>query len=250
MMSLDFTGACVANGSLPSADWPYYQALQRLALALALGLFVGLERQRHGKEAGLRTFAFASLLGCLGGLLGENYALLGIALLGVLVVLLNVHAIAAARNVELTTSAALLVLGFAGVLCGHGHTLTPAAVAVLTAALLAWKRPLAGFSLVLTDDELRSAILLAILAFVIYPALPEGSIDPWGLIEVRSAWVTVILIAGIGFANYVLLKVYARGAIELTGFFGGWRRWPPAYANSTGSSTQPTGASCWRPRQW
>jgi uncharacterized membrane protein (DUF4010 family) len=38
---------------------------------------------------------------------------------------------------------------------------------------------------------------------------------------VRSAWVTVILIAGIGFVNYVLLKVYARGAVELTGFFGG-----------------------------
>src|SRR6202021_2388040 len=35
------------------------------------------------------------------------------------------------------------------------------------------------------------------------------------------AWVTVMLIAGIGFGNYILLKLYAKRAIELTGFFGG-----------------------------
>ncbi len=42
---------------LPNSEWPYLIALQRLALALALGLFVGLERQRRGKDAGARTIA-------------------------------------------------------------------------------------------------------------------------------------------------------------------------------------------------
>jgi hypothetical protein len=37
---------------IPSFEWPYWHALQRLILALALGLFVGLERQRRGKIAG------------------------------------------------------------------------------------------------------------------------------------------------------------------------------------------------------
>jgi uncharacterized membrane protein (DUF4010 family) len=84
---------------------------------------------------------------------------------------------------------------------------------VITAALLAWKEPLAGFSLGLSEVELRSAILLGILAVVIYPALPPGTIDPWGVVEPRTAWVTVILIAGIGFVNYVLWKLYgARGS--------------------------------------
>jgi uncharacterized membrane protein (DUF4010 family) len=206
---------------LPSLDWPYFLALQRLALALALGLFVGLERQRRGKEAGLRTFAFAGLLGCLGGLLGENYALLALTLVGVLAVLLNVKTLFVGQGTELTTAAAMLVTAFTGVLCGHGHTLTPAAVGVITAALLSWKQPMAGFSVGLTEHELRAAVLLAILAFVIYPALPEGPIDPWGLVRPRSAWVTVLLIAGLGFVNYVLLKLYGAGAVELTGFFGG-----------------------------
>ena len=102
--------------------------------------------------------------------------------------------------------------------CGQGHTLTPTAVAVLSAALLAWKEPMAWFSLGLTEIEIRSAILLAVLAFVVYPALPAGHVDPWGLLEPRAAWVTIILIASIGFANYVLLKLYGARGIELTGF--------------------------------
>jgi MgtC family len=165
---------------LTSAEWPYLQALVRLALALALGLFVGLERERRGKEAGVRTFAFAALLGCLGGLLGESYALLSLVFVGALVTFLNVKTLLSNQTTQLVTSASLMVLGFAGVLTGQGHTLTPTALAVLTAALLAWKESLTSFSLGLTDAELRSAVLLGVLAFVIYPALPEGSVDPWG----------------------------------------------------------------------
>jgi uncharacterized membrane protein (DUF4010 family) len=201
--------------------WPYLPAIERLSLALALGLFVGLERQWRRKEAGLRTFGLASLLGCMGGLLGPGYALMGLGLLGLLVIFLNVQSLLAGQGTELTTSVALLVTGFTGVFCGLGHTLTPVAVSVVSAALLAWKEPMAGFSIGLTEAELRSAILLAILAFVIYPALPAGAVDPWGLVDLRTAWVTVLLIAGIGFANYVLLKLYGARGIELTGFLGG-----------------------------
>jgi uncharacterized membrane protein (DUF4010 family) len=204
-----------------SISWPYSSTLMRLALALALGLLVGLERERWRKEAGVRTFGFASLLGALGSLLGEAYALLTMGLLGVLVVFLNVEKLRKGESPELTTSAALFLTGFAGVMCGQGHTLTPTAVAVITAAFLEWKQPLSGFSLGLSGAEVRSAILLAILAFVIYPALPEGSIDPWGAIDLRQAWITVILIAAIGFVNYVLWKLYSARGVELAGFLGG-----------------------------
>jgi len=80
---------------------------------------------------------------------------------------------------------------------------------------------LKGFSIHLSDAELRSAILLAILAFVIYPALPTGPIDPWRVLIPREAFLTVILIAGIGFVNYILWKMYGTRGIELTGFLGG-----------------------------
>src|SRR5262245_61247171 len=90
-------------------------------------------------------------------------------------------------------------MGFAGVLCGRGHTVTLTAVGVLTSALLAWKERLAGFSVGLTEPEPRSAILLGIVALVVYPVLPPGPIDPWHVVELRVAWMTVIRIAGMGF---------------------------------------------------
>lgn len=217
LISIEKGTMTLTQGSL----WPYLPTFERLALALAVGLMIGLERERRGKEAGLRTFSFASLLGALGGLLGTSYALLALALLGVLTVMLNVGELKTTGRTELTTSAALLVTGFAGVLCGLGHTLTPTAVAVVTSALLAWKERLAGFSIGLTEAELRSAILMGILAFVIYPALPSGTVDPWHVLDLRLAWTTVILIAGIGFTNYVLWKLYGARGIELTGFLGG-----------------------------
>jgi uncharacterized membrane protein (DUF4010 family) len=206
-------------GDIP--NWPYFPTLQRLVLALAIGLFVGIERERRRKEAGLRTFAFTALLGAVGAMLGTPYALAALGLVGMLVVLLNVDTIHAGEGAEITTSAALLVVAFAGLLAGQGHTFTPTVLGVATAALLAWKQPLAGFSHTLTEEELGSAILLAILTFVVYPLLPSGAVDPWDLVDPRRAWMTVILIAGLGFANYILLKVYGTRGMEVTGFLGG-----------------------------
>lgn len=202
-------------------SWPYLPTLARLGLALAIGLFVGIERERRHKEAGLRTFAFAAVLGAVGGLLGESYSLLALGLVGLLVVFLNLETIRTKEGAEITTSAALFITAFAGLLAGQGHTFTPSALGIATAALLAWKEPLAGFSHALTESELRSAILLAMLAFVAYPVLPPGNIDPWGLVEPRAAWITVLLIAALGFTNYILLKLYGERGIEFTGFLGG-----------------------------
>jgi uncharacterized membrane protein (DUF4010 family) len=193
----------------------------RLGLALALGLFVGLEREWRQKDAGLRTFGFAALLGALGGVNGQPFALMSLGLVGVLLILMNWQIIHRGERPELTTSAALLVTCYAGVLAGIGHTFTPVLVTVATAGLLAWKEQLAGFSLGLNVMELRAAILLGILAFVIYPLLPTTAIDPWGLVQPRAAWVTVILIAAIGFGNYILLKAFGTKGVQITGFLGG-----------------------------
>lgn len=201
--------------------WPELPTMQRIALALAIGLFVGLDREHYGKAAGLRTFAVVALMGCAGGLLGNTFAVLSVALAGVLVVLMNADTIRTGTGAEITTSAALLLTALTGVMAGVGQTLLPTAITVVTAALLAWKKSLHEFSLGLTDSELRSAILLAILAFVVYPALPRGYVDPWALVDVRAAWIIVMVIAGIGFVNYILLRKYGEEGIEVTGFLGG-----------------------------
>lgn len=214
-----------------TAQWPHVLILSRLTLALALGLFVGLERQRRGKEAGVRAFAFTSLMGCLGGLLGDAYALTSLGLLGIPLFFLNWQRLRAHQTIELTTSVALLLTGFIGILCGKGHELTPVVVAIAAASLLTWKERITDFAVGLTDVELRSAILLAILTFIIYPLLPAEAVDPWGLIDARGSWTTIILIAGIGFVNYICWKLYGKRGIVFTGFLGG-------LVNSTVTATE------------
>ncbi|WEF35447.1 MgtC/SapB family protein [Pseudoduganella chitinolytica] len=222
-MSLLSTTIPAMGGPLQGAatEWPYLEMLTRFALALALGLLIGLERERRKKEAGLRTFGFIAVLGAVGASLGDTYAYIVLCLTGLLTVFLNIQDMRTHAGTELTTSAAMLVTCIAGILCGKGHTLTPAAIMVSSTALLAWKDILQGFSIGLTEGELRSALLLAILGIVIYPALPVGSIGPMGLIEPRAAWATVILIAGIGFVNYVLWKAFGTRGVAIAGFLGG-----------------------------
>jgi len=208
--------------SLPAAGtWLPIDVLVRLILALGTGLLVGLEREWRGKEAGLRTFGLASVLGALAGLLGTEYAIVSMSLLGILIVFLNLQSMRSDQGTELTTSAALLLVFLTGVLCGLGHRVTPVAVSVVTAGLLSWKERLAQFGHNLTAAELRSAILLGILAFAVYPVLPDHAVDSWGLIVPRDAWLTVLLIAGIGFANYILWKLFGTRGIEFAGFLGG-----------------------------
>jgi uncharacterized membrane protein (DUF4010 family) len=202
------------------SHWPFLPTLVRLALALGTGAFVGLEREHRGK-AGARTFTFASLIGCLGGLLGNSYALLAITVIGLFVCFLNFREWKLHQSLLLTTSAALVIVGFCGVLCGKGHTFTPVATAVITAALLAWKQPITGFATGLSDIELRSAVLLAILSFIVYPVLPAHPVGPYGLIQPQETWATVLLIAALGFVNYVLWKIYGPRSIDITSFLGG-----------------------------
>ena len=97
--------------ALPTTpSWVPLDVLARVSLALLIGLLVGLEREWRGKEAGLRTFGLVSLLGGLGGLLGESHAVAGSGLVALLVVFLNLQAMRAEQSTELTTSAALCVI--------------------------------------------------------------------------------------------------------------------------------------------
>ena len=195
--------------------------LWKVTLALALGLLIGIERQRAGKEVGLRTFALTCLAGTLGALISQEIAVGALGFVAVVVIIFNVQDIRRDEAVRPTTSIALLVTALLGVLVAVDQVLVAVATAVLTTLILAWRAELVGFAVGLSEQEVRSALYLGILTFVIYPVLPEGFVDPLQLINPRAIWVTVILIAVIGFVNYILLRLYGTRGLALTGFLGG-----------------------------
>ncbi|MGA3105713.1 MAG: DUF4010 domain-containing protein [Terriglobales bacterium] len=201
--------------------FPPFEVAIKIAIALGIGVLVGLERQWSQKDVGVRTFSITALLGCLSVLISLQLA--EICLVGVLllVVFMNGRSLLVDRSLEITTSVALIVIFILGVLAGLGHLFTPIASAILMTMLLAWKTELQRFAGDLKLSEIRGAVLLGLIGFVIYPLLPNRFIDSWHLLNPRQSWLIVIIVAGLGFANYVLLRVFSNRGLYYTAVLGG-----------------------------
>jgi len=118
---------------------------------------------------------------------------------------------------EITTAAALLMTYTLGVLAGLGHTHTPVAPAILMTLLLALKVELRKFAGGVSMEELRGAVLPGLIGLVIYPVLPNRFIDRRELVNLRQAWVSVVVIASIAFVSYMLLRLYDHAASGYAG---------------------------------
>ncbi len=209
-----------ASAIAEQEHWPFLIVLERFAMAVAIGLFIGIERESSGK-IGSRTCGLVAILGCLAGLAGLQFVWMAMAIMLLTLTLINFRRLSAHDELATTTTLSLSIVAFSSVLCGMGHLYTPVAAAILCNALLAWKRPLHTFSSGLTQKEIRSAILLAALSLLVMPVLPNYPVGPGQLVNPRENWASVILIAGIAFVNYILLRVIGPRGMELTAFFGG-----------------------------
>lgn len=114
-----------------------------------------------------------------------------------------------------------MIIFLLGILVGQGHLFTPVACSILVAMLLSLKPQFRAFAGGLSQQEVRSAIVLALLGFVVWPLLPDRFVDPWKLLQPREAWITVVIVACLGFVNYVLLRVYGSKGVYLTAILGG-----------------------------
>jgi uncharacterized membrane protein (DUF4010 family) len=201
-------------------QWPFLPVLERFGMAVAIGLFVGIEREYSGK-LGTRTFGLVAILACLAGLAGPQFIWIAGAILLLILSLINWRRLSAHDQLATTTTLSLSVVAFCAMLCGLGHFYTPVLAAILCNAFLTWKQPIHAFTSGLSQKEVRSAILLAVLSFIVMPVLPSHPIGPGHLVDPRSNWASVVIIAGIAFINYILLKSIGPRGMELTAFFGG-----------------------------
>ncbi|TCT42097.1 MgtC/SapB family protein [Martelella mediterranea] len=55
--------------------------------------------------------------------------------------------------------------------------------------------------------ELRSALVLLAMSFVVLPLLPNHAVDPWGGFNPFSVWLMTVLIAALSYAGYVAMRV-------------------------------------------
>jgi uncharacterized membrane protein (DUF4010 family) len=216
-------------------SFPYDEVATQLALALGVGLLIGLEREWSQKAAGVRTFAITAMLGTLTALTSMWAVLVAFASVALLMVLMNLHSSVKRDSLEITTSVTLLVTFILGVLIGQGHYFTATSAAILMTLLLSFKAGFSAFTGTLQLEEIRSAVLIGLLTFVIYPLMPAHAVDPWHLLEPRQAWAIVVVIASLGFFNYVMLRLFGTRGVYYAAFLGG-------LVNSTAAAAELSGA--------
>ena len=214
--------------------------LGSFGVALGVGLMVGLERQRAGAKrdtdwfGGIRTFAIVALVGAMLGLLaragGGLLTTLGVGLTAsVLFVpaLLEIHRGERSGITTEVACAVVLLLGVAATV-PLGLTNDPerwrlvAAAGVAVMGLLTLRKPLHKLAGRVSKEDVYAAVKLALLLLIVLPILPDEGFGPAGRINPFKVGLLVSLIAAIGFAGYLAVRVWgsARGMV-LTGLLGG-----------------------------
>jgi uncharacterized membrane protein (DUF4010 family) len=196
--------------------------------SLALGLLIGLERERNpSAKAGLRTFALVAMFGTLAALLAEQtespwMLAVGLALVGLMMIAAYARDSGDAVDPGTTTVVAVIVCYALGALVWYGFGTLAVMLGVVTTTLLYFKPELRGLSQSLSRGDLSSILQFAVLSFVVLPVLPDQDFGPYSALNPHQVWLMVVLIAGVSLAGYIALRLVGghHGAL-LLGFFGG-----------------------------
>ncbi len=200
-----------------------------LVVALGVGLLIGAERERRKQErpspsaAGIRTFAVATLAGAISLMVG-GVALLAIATASIAVLAaLSYWRAQREGDPGVTTEIALILAVLVGALAVP-QPMGAAAVGVIVAILLAARTPLHHFvGKVLTEDEVRDALILAGATLVVLPLAPDRALGPYGALNPRSIWLVVILLLGISAAGHVAIRTLGvRFGLPVAGLAAGF----------------------------
>jgi uncharacterized membrane protein (DUF4010 family) len=201
-------------------------ALPHFVTSLAIGLLIGLERERNpGSRAGLRTFALVALFGTLTAMLSEKEApwllLGGLLIVGSMMIFTYFRAKDDSADPGTTTIVAILVCYGLGASVWYGHDTLAIMLAIITTVLLYFKTELHGITQKLSQRDLISVLQFAVLTFIILPILPDKDFGPYEAINPHQIWLMVVLISGVSLAGYVAVRLIGQRHAAVLGLFGG-----------------------------
>ena len=200
--------------------------------ALGLGVLIGMERQRTrgGSEvfAGVRTFALVSLFGSVSVYASEQSGLpwlLGLIFLSVMAVVITSYQATSRRGeIGATTEVSLLITFFVGCICAWGEVGIAGAITVVSMLLLSLKGWLHDLAKRIEPSDVEATLKFAIITLIVLPLVPNTNFGPEGLevINPYKTWLMVVLIAGLNFVGYILVKVLGKEhGFGITGLLGG-----------------------------
>lgn len=207
--------------------------LSHVLVSACLGALIGLIRQWSDQRTetgsvdfgGVRTYSLWALLGCLAAFVSEHYipaALpVAMALVGAHLVITHIKD-ASGKYPGGTSFAAAMLTCLIGALVNWEHTQSAIVVAALTMVMLGVKQPVHSWTLRFTDADIRATLQFVAITGVILPLVPDRAMGPYNAFNPYSTWLMVVLIAGVGFLGYVLMRLLGtKSGIAATGLLGG-----------------------------
>lgn len=204
-----------------------------LIASAGLGAMIGLirqwseqtERPEGADFAGVRTFSCWSLLGCAAAFLSEQYSP---AVLPVVLLMVGAHFVLGNRAAEpgaplgSTTFAASVLTVLVGALVHWQRPREAVLLGALLMVLLGVKRPVHAWTRHFTETDIRATLQFIAVTGVILPLVPDRAFGPFDGFNPHSIWLMVVLISGVGFAGYVLMRLLsAHAGVFLTSLLGG-----------------------------
>ncbi|MEJ8756156.1 MgtC/SapB family protein [Pontibacter sp. H259] len=202
---------------------PHLELFQTLAIALALGLLVGLQRQhQNARIAGIRTFPIITVLGTVCAWLAQDFGgwILGAGALGTAAIVVVANLMQREKenpDIGQTTEAALLLMFAVGAYLVTGKTAVAVAIGGSVAVLLHLKATLHEAISKLGEKDLHAIMQFVVISLVILPVLPDKAYGPYQVLNPYNIWLMVVLIVGIGLAGYFAYKVFGSKAGTLLG---------------------------------
>ena len=199
-----------------------------LAIALGLGLLVGLQREHAASQlAGIRTFPLITILGVVCAMLAQSFGgwvmAAGFIAVSGLIVVGNIAKFRVGPAAPgLTTEIAMLLMYGVGAYVVVGPEAIAIAIGAGTAVLLQYKGELHGIARKLGDEDLRAVMQFVLISLVILPVLPNQAYGPYAVLNPREIWLMVVLIVGLSLAGYIAYKFFGEHAgLLLGGILGG-----------------------------
>lgn len=207
--------------------------LGRLAVALAIGLLIGLERgwefrelPEGGHVAGIRTFGMIALLGALAAqIAGPYYDVILAAAMVTVATLMGIRywrLTDVTKDVGITTAIAALVALNLGAMAGLGHLTSASSTAVVVTFILGFRIEIHALVAHIEREELNATLRLLLITVVMLPILPDRAMGPWAAFNPYQIWWMVVLIAALSYVGYFANKFLGeRRGVIVTGLFGG-----------------------------
>lgn len=194
--------------------------------SLAIGLLIGVERERAGSAIGVRTFSLITLFGSIAALVGQSTGVVWFLPFGLLAVvgfaLFNPKEVEEGKSSGTTTRVAIAICFSLGAMVWLGHGQYAVMLAIATAALLNFKTELRGLSERITSRDMVSILQFAALSFIVLPVLPKTGYGPYNTLNPHHIWLMVVLISGLSLAGYLAMRWAGdRFGPPLLGLLGG-----------------------------